>query len=81
MNNSVRVTLFLLANVNRLVKATLRTVEVDPPVYKMAFDAAYACCILAFLAPIILAMCIDGRNIRFCKFYSDFCSLFGVKFW
>ena len=71
MNNSVRVTLFLLANVNRLAIATLRMVEVDPPVYKIMSDAAYARCI-RFLPPLFLAMCINGGNIGFCKFYSDF---------
>ena len=57
MNNSVQVTLFLLANVNRLAIVTLRTVEVDSPVYKMTSDAAYAHCIR------FLAMCINGGNI------------------
>ena len=70
MNNSVRVTLFLLANVNRLAKATLRTVEVDPPVYKMTSDAAYARCI-RFLPSLFLAMYTNGGSIGFCKLYSD----------
>ena len=38
----MRVTLFLLANVNRLAIVTLRTVRVDPPFYIMTSDAAYA---------------------------------------
>ena len=67
----MRVTPFLLANVNRLAIMTLRTVEVNPPVYKMTSDAAYARCI-RFLSPLFLAMCINGGNIEFCKFYSDF---------
>ena len=48
-----------------------RTVEVDPPVYKMTSDAAYARCI-RFLPPIFLAMCTNDENIGFCKFYSNF---------
>ena len=67
MNNSVRVTLILLANVNKLAIATLRTVEVNLPVYKMMSDAAYSRCI-RFLPPLFLAMCINGGNIEFCKF-------------
>ena len=75
MNNSVRVILFLLANVNRLAIATLRTVEVDPPLYKMTSDAACAHCI-RFLPPLFLAMCINSGNIGFCKFYLDFFAAF-----
>ena len=71
MNNSVRATLFLLANVKRLATVTLRTVEVDLPVYTITSDVAYARCI-RFLPPLFLAMCINSGNIRFCKFYSDF---------
>ena len=41
MTNSVRVTLFLLANVNRLAIVTLMMVRVDQPVYIMTSDAAY----------------------------------------
>ena len=67
MNNSVRVTLFLLANVNRLAIVTLRTGEVDPPVYKMTSGVAYARCI-RFLPPLFLAMNINGANIESRKF-------------
>ena len=64
--------LFLLANVNRLAIATLRTVEVDPPLYKMTSDAACAHCI-RFLPPLFLAMCTtNGGKIEFCKFDSYF---------
>ena len=71
MNNSVRVTLFLLANVNRLAILTLMTVEVDPPVYTMTSDAAYARCI-CFLPPLFLALGPNADIVEFCKFDSDF---------
>ena len=64
-------TLSLLANVNRLVIMTLRTVEVDPPVYKMPSDASYPRCI-RFLPPLFLAICTNSEIIGFYKFYSDF---------
>ena len=64
----MRVTPFLLANVNRLAIMTLRTVEVNPPVYKMTSDAAYARC-MRFLPPLFLAMCPKGGNIGFCMFF------------
>ena len=37
----------------------------------MTSDAAYARSI-RFLPPLFLAMCTNGGNIGFCKFYSDF---------
>ena len=37
----------------------------------MTFDAAYARCI-RFLPPLFLAMCTNGENIGFCKFYLEF---------
>ena len=61
MNNSVSVALFLVANVNRLAIVTLRTVEVDPPVYKMTSGAAYAHCI-RFLPSLFLAMGTNCGN-------------------
>ena len=60
---------------HRLAIVTLRTVEVDPPVYEMTSGAAYACCI-HFLPPLFLAMSINGGNIEFRKFYSDFFAAF-----
>ena len=62
----VHMTLFLLAthNVNRLAVVTLRTVEVDPPVYKMTSVAAYTRCI-HFLPPLFLAMRINFEIIGF----------------
>ena len=63
--------LSLLANVNRLVIVILRTVEFDPPVYKMTSDVADARCI-CFLPTLFLAMCTNGEIIRFCKYYPDF---------
>ena len=60
-----------MANVNRLAIVTLRTVRVDPLVYVMTSDGAYARCI-RFLPPLLLAMGPDGGNIGFCMFYSDF---------
>ena len=68
MATSVRVKLFLLANVNRLAIMTLRTVEVNPPVYKMTSDAAYAHCIRFWQCALMVG--------TFCKFYSDFLLFF-----
>ena len=78
MANSVRVTLFLLANVNGLAIVTLRTVEVDPPVYTMTSDTAYARCI-RFLPSLFLAMSPSGGT--FVSFVQIFCCLLGVKLW
>ena len=63
--------LSLLANVNKLVIVTLRTVDFDPPVYKMTSDVAYARCI-CFLTTLFLAIRTNSEIIRFCKYYSDF---------
>ena len=60
---------------HRLAIVTLRTVEVDPPVYEMMSGAAYARCI-RFLPKLFLAMSINGGNIEFRKFYSNFLLLF-----
>ena len=66
---------FLLANVNRLVLVTLRTVGAEPPVYIMRSAAAYARRI-RFLPPLFLAMNPQGDRIAFCKFDSDFLLFF-----
>ena len=75
MTNSVRVTLFLLANVNRLAIVTLRTVAVDPPVHETTSGAAYARCI-RFLPPLIWVTLANFGHIDFGKFYSDFFATF-----
>ena len=54
---------------------TLRTVEVDPPVYETTSGAAYARCI-RFLPPLIWATLGDFGHIDFGKFYSHFLLLF-----
>ena len=60
---------------HRLAIVTLRTVEVDPPVYETASRAAYARCI-RFLPPLIWATLVNFGYIDFGKFYSDFLLLF-----
>ena len=57
-----RVTLFLLANANRLAIVTLRMVGVEPLVYIMT-SAAYARCI-RFLPPLFLAMYPQGDSLK-----------------
>ena len=80
VTNSVRVTLFILANVNGLAIGTLRTVEVDPPIYTMTSDTAYTRSI-RFLSPLFLAMGPSGGTLTFVSFVQIFCCLFGVKLW
>ena len=81
MNISVLVTLFLLADVNTLASVTLRSVEVDPPIYTMTSDAAYARC-TRFLPSLFLAMGPNGGNtLDFVSFIQIFFCLFGVKLW
>ena len=75
MNISVLVTLFLLADVNTLASVTLRSVEVDPPIYTMTSDAAYARC-TRFLPSLFLAMGPNGGNtldfVSFIQIFSAF---------
>ena len=78
VTNSVRVTLFILANVNGLAIGTLRTVEVDPPIYTMTSDTAYARCI-RFLPSLFLAMGPSGGTLTFVSFVQIFCCFLGVK--
>ena len=81
MTNSVRVTLFLLANINRLAIVTLRTVRVDRPYIDiLTFDAAYHVAAVSCLH-YFWQCALKVGTLGFVSFIQILCGLFGVKLW